>query len=550
MSQKVTGNIRGLRPLEMKRLNKLFNRRCEKNELISFDLARELFQIATDLNRKVGLLISREGTVEEVFVGEKTILYLPDIGRYRLGKGRLRRLRFVFSDLTKAKTATIPADILGDLEKLRFDAVVGVKELNNKIQCAYAYLTPEGRSEQQIISDLSLKNENFSELIDRVEFAFEGSKTHIEIPNSAILIHVSKKSSNVVESSLDELSELARTAGLKILERIVQGREPDPRSVLGKGKLEEVILRSLRLGAAMLIFDCELRPAQWRAITNATNIKVIDRSMLILDIFAGRAKTSEGALQVELAQLQYNLPRLVEKDAGLSRLIGGIGGRGPGETKLEIGRRRIRDRITELEKRIKTLRQQRAMRRERRTESGIPLVALIGYTNVGKSTLFNRLTGSSVIVENKLFATLDPYQRRLDIPDDQGNIHSLIVADTVGFVRDLPHELTSAFRATLEELSSASFVLHIVDASDLLVDQRIEAVQKILKEMDLGSLKTQFVINKADKASRSILRELKEDLDGVVVSALNGEGLKDLRHFLIESTSEIMSKESLETALE
>src|SRR5690606_23988548 len=218
------------------------------------------------------------------------------------------------------------------------------------------------------------------------------------------------------EGSIEELHELARTAGVTILGTIIQRKEPDPKTLLGKGKLEEVVLECLRLGAEMLVFDTELKPNQWRIITNSTDLKVLDRSMLILDIFAQRATSSDGRLQVELAQLKYNLPRLVEKDAGLSRLVGGIGGRGPGETKLEIGRRRIRDRISRLEGQIDELSQQRDVRRGRRSRKGIPVVSILGYTNAGKSTLFNQLTNSLVLTEDKLFATLDTNQAKITVP--------------------------------------------------------------------------------------------------------------------------------------
>ena len=294
------------------------------------------------------------------------------------------------------------------------------------------------------------------------------------------------------EESLAELSELARTASVKILDTFIQRKQLDPKTLIGKGKLEEVVLQALRLGAEMLVFDCELKPSQWRAITNATEIKVLDRSMLILDIFAGRATTSEGRLQVELAQLQYNLPRLVEKDGGLSRLTGGIGGRGPGETKLEIGRRRIRDRITLLEGKIKEISKQREVRRSRRKSNHIPVAAIVGYTNVGKSTLFNALTKSTVLAENKLFATLDTTQRR---------VQDIIFTDTVGFIRALPKELKNAFKATLEELEEATVLVHLLDISDPLVHERYQSVRSVLEEMDLHNIPELIILNKKDRVT-------------------------------------------------
>jgi GTP-binding protein HflX len=283
----------------------------------------------------------------------------------------------------------------------------------------------------------------------------------------------------------------------------------------------------------MLIFDTELKPSQWRSITNSTELKVLDRSMLILDIFAQRAQSSEGRLQVELAQLKYNLPRLADQDSGLSRLSGGIGGRGPGETKLEVGRRRIRDKIAELERRIEKVRSARDFRRTRRRENQLQLVSVVGYTNVGKSTLFNLLTGSTVTAENKLFATLDPSQRRLYLPpsvalEDGGVGRTVILSDTVGFIRKLPKELETAFQATLEELYEASLLVHVVDASDKDAIGKYNAVRKILTQMELADAPELVVLNKIDAADAETVEALKYELSGVAVSAAKRNGIGDL----------------------
>ena len=271
-------------------------------------------------------------------------------------------------------------------------------------------------------------------------------------------------------SRVAELSELCRTANVRVSGVMEQRRhEADPKYLVGRGKLEEILIRAMQLDANALIFDPDLTPVQAHAIADFTDLKVIDRTMLILDIFAQRAKSRDGKLQVELAQLRYRLPRLHEKNTMMSRLTGGIGGRGPGETKLEENRRRARERIHRLEKEIDRFGEQRAGRRAERVRRGLPIVAIVGYTNAGKSTLLNTLTGSEVLAEDKLFATLDPTTRRLRFPRER----EIILADTVGFIRDLPRDLAQAFRATLEELDQADLLLHVVDAADPAREQQI-----------------------------------------------------------------------------
>src|ERR687893_1303931 len=294
-------------------------------------------------------------------------------------------------------------------------------------------------------------------------------------------------------------------------ETIQRRQAIDPRTVLGRGKLDELIIRALQLGADMLVFDSELSPAQVRSLSEATDLKVIDRSQLILDIFAQRAQSKEGKIQVELAQLKYLLPRLIMgQNSAFSRLAGGIGGRGPGETKLETDRRRVRDRISRLEKEIEHQRTRRQERRKGRARRDLPVISIVGYTNAGKSTLLNTLTSSEVLAEQRMFATLDPTSRRLRLPREQ----EVIINDTVGFIRDLPPDLLAAFRATLEEISGSDLLIHLVDASNPRWQQQLEAVERILGELKLTEIPRLVVFNKADlvdaESLQAILRQAEQ----------------------------------------
>jgi GTP-binding protein HflX len=321
---------------------------------------------------------------------------------------------------------------------------------------------------------------------------------------------------------MEELRELARSAGVVVLDSIVQRRAKlDPRSLIGKGKLDELIIRSLQLGVDAIIFDQNLSPAQVRAINEATDLKIIDRTQLILDIFAQRAQSREGKIQVELAQLKYLLPRLTGSGVEMSRLMGGIGGRGPGETKLEVDRRRVRDRIHLLEKQTEQIRTSRRVQRTQRMRRDLPIISIVGYTNAGKSTLLNALTASTVTAEDRMFATLDPTSRRLRLPRDR----EVIINDTVGFIRDLPPDLIAAFRATLEEMESSDLLIHLVDASSQQVESHIASVEKILDELKLSGIPRLLVFNKSDLLNADEASNLRQAFDAVMISALNSRTL-------------------------
>jgi GTPase len=341
----------------------------------------------------------------------------------------------------------------------------------------------------------------------------------------AILVSISSEDRQTAQRSMDELTELAKTGGIIAADTIIQRqRQKNPKYLIGKGKLSEIVLRALQCGVDLLIFDQELNPSQVRAITDTTELRVVDRTQLILDIFAQRAQSREGKIQVEMAQLKYLLPRLGVKDDALSRLTGGIGTRGPGETTLEINRRRTKDRIANLEDELEKLRKQRGQRRAKRTRKEMPTISIVGYTNAGKSTLLNTLTHSSVFVENKLFATLDPTSRRLRFPRD----FEVIITDTVGFIRDLPKDLVDSFAATLEELQDADLLLHVIDISNAQFEDQMAAVDRILAKLELDGKPIVIVFNKADLMPLEFIERQVRKYNGVAVSALSSRTLEPL----------------------
>ncbi len=499
--------------------------------MVSPELARHLTEISKSINRQVGILLNRKGEVENVIVGNANRLDLPDIGRARAGQSRLRGLRLVHTHL---KSEPLTKDDLTDLALLRLDLVAAIGVLDEGLpgSLQFAHLVPaNGTGHYWQVETLPSVYGDQPDVLDTVvaleeEFAKGASARSVGGRERAILVGVSLDGNRArAEASLTELRELARTAGVEVLDCVLQARrDPDPRYLVGRGKLEELNLRSMQLMVELLIFDRDLSPSQSRHIAEDTSLKILDRTQLILDIFAQRAQSAAGKLQVELAQLKYLLPRLSQSDDSLSRLAGGIGGRGPGETKLEIDRRRVRDRITHLEARIESLSRERGVRRALRARREMPIISIVGYTNAGKSTLLNAMTGSNVMVEDKLFATLDPSSRRLRFP----RAREVIITDTVGFIRDLPKDLVNAFRATLEELSEASLLLHVVDAADPDREEKTSAVDAILEQLDLADKPRLMVWNKVDLLSAEELESLLRGSGGVGISASTGRGLTEL----------------------
>ncbi|MEA3465898.1 MAG: GTPase HflX [Thermodesulfobacteriota bacterium] len=502
----VLGQTSGLKAAQINALERIHRRRIAPDEVVSAELTRFICGLAHEIRRQIGVLIDRSGVIRYVMVGDDRQIMLPDLSDYALGRSGLRGLRCVHTHL---KNEALSQDDLTDLALLRLDMMVavGVNAMGMPASVYYAHLLPENPQNQQVeqlfspsIGELHLDLKSFvHSLENELERSF--ATEHIGLSDSrerAILVSVSQARRREIEDSLCELNELARTADVVVLDQVVQRPQRlNPKYLMGAGKIKDVVIRALQQRATMLVFDQDLSPTQVRSITALTDLKVVDRSQVILDIFARRAHTLDGKVQVELAQLKYILPRLSGKGTSLSRLMGGIGGRGPGETKLEIDRRRIRERIGRLEKRLKGMSRGRVQRRRKRVRAEVPIISIVGYTNAGKSTLLNSLTRSEVFTEDLLFATLDTSTRRLRFPLER----EVIITDTVGFIRQLPPSLMGAFKSTLEELSDAELLLHVVDLSNPRFEEQIHAVEQILSDLDLGHIPQLLVFNKIDLVS-------------------------------------------------
>ncbi|MET0386374.1 MAG: GTPase HflX [Polyangiales bacterium] len=531
----IHGNTSGLGSSERKLLERLYRRRVPFTELTNTELTRGLCEASQLTRRQIGVLLNRAGEVEYVVVGDAAKLFLPDLGRVRAGSGRFRGLRLLHTHL---RNEPLTRDDLVDLTRLRLDlvAAICVSPNGEPRSVHYAHCVPTLEAGAQPYRSFgpvpyAKLAVNPSQLIGALEeeFARAARTRRVSAKDGrAILLHVCEKAhAGAAETSLRELTELARTAGVEVADKVLQVRDRlDPKLVVGRGKLEDIVIRAMQYDADVLIVDRNLNATQAAAIATMTDMKVIDRTQLILDIFAQHAESQDGKLEVELAQTRYLLPRLGTRDDSLSRLTGGIGGRGPGETKLEIGKRRARERVAYLENRLRELEKRRDQRRKRREQAEAPLVAIVGYTNAGKSTLLNVLTGSDVLVQNKLFATLDTRSRRLPLDGGQ----SIVFTDTVGFIRDLPRELFSAFKATFEEASGADLLLHVVDGSDPAHEDHIKTTLDLLEELSLQNVPRLLVLNKSDLLDAETAQNIARRYEGIAVSAAN----RDTTRALIE----------------
>jgi GTP-binding protein HflX len=538
---KIEGKILGLKAKQLQRLEKMYQRRIPAAEIVTQEFARQLTEISHEIGRQVGVLVNRKGHVETVVVGDSSQIVLPAQDRSRLGKSRFYGLRCLHTHIRGE--AGLTQDDLTDLALLRLDLMAAIdvdpktglpgmvraahllpataknKEDNNDQQKSFQFLDPH------LPGQLDL---DFVELIESLEAEMarnRGARKAADNRDRALLVGVTTGTTAESKDSIDELRELAISGGLVVLDEVVQRRRSlDPKTLVGKGKLDEITIRGLQLGADMMVFDSELSPAQIRAINEVADLKIVDRSQLILDIFAQRAQTAEGRIQVELAQLKYLLPRLTGNGTAMSRLMGGIGGRGPGETKLEVDRRRVRERIGILEDQLDKIRASRSQRRAQRARSEMPVVSIVGYTNAGKSTLLNALTNSAVLAEQRMFATLDPTSRRLRLPHEQ----EIIVNDTVGFIRDLPKDLLAAFKATLEEMEQSDLLIHLVDGASPQLENQVNSVNRILGELKLDAIPRLLVFNKMDLADPEELENQCEVYNAIAISAINRRSLDKL----------------------
>ena len=537
------GKTSGLKKSQTKRVENLYRRRVDPSAAVSFDLAKAMGDVSTEIGEPISVLLDRRGRVATVAVGDADLTPIPP--RFGEAESRLAGLRLVHVHL---KPGGLSGADLTALFLNRLDAMVAIdvdRDERGGVVLGNAYFAqvapPTSEEEDWLIDEpRSVRELESIDVLERIRAleeemarAFSAREVERSSAERAVLVGLDTGEGTLeAEARLDELAELVASAGATVAYASLQRKSrPDPRTLVGAGKLQELVSKAYHEDADLLVFDRELSPAQAREIEAETKLKVLDRTQVILDIFAQNAQGRQAQVQVELAQLQYQLPRLAGRGEALSRLGGGIGTRGPGETKLEVDRRRIRDRITALEDEVDTISRRRAETRKTRNESEVPVIALVGYTNAGKSTLFNALAKSDATMRNALFATLRPTSREGWLPAMGQWGEAVVYTDTVGFIRDLPDELVNAFRATLEELHDADVLLHVVDGATPGAADRVDAVERILDELELDNPRI-VVINKSDAAHPQTLEQLEVRYDALSVSAIDGSGIAELKALL------------------
>lgn len=541
--REIKGNIKGIRDSVIAELQKLYD--MQSPQLVSQELAVKLADITEYINREISVYITRSGQIIEIAVGDNATVELPSFSGRR-GAGRLSGIRCIHTH--PGGNPYLSGVDISALKNNKYDTMVAIGVVSpdfTKSELTFGLITGIDSNENYTAecygpySIEDAENINFVNTVSTIERILDkqtGTASLQVMSERAILIGMEwgrNDSLWTVDDSLEELKQLADTAGATVIKKFIQKRpKPDPAFFIGRGKVQELALYAQQENIDLCIFDDELSPAQQRNIESVMGIRILDRTALILDIFAQRARTNEGKLQVELAQLQYTLPRIMGKGLMLSRLGGGIGTRGPGETKLEVDRRRIRDRIAFIKDQIEKVKAVRSLHRSKRKKNNVFEVSLVGYTNAGKSTLLNTLTNSDIYAKDQLFATLDPTTRQLTLPNKQ----EIIITDTVGFIQRLPHHLIAAFRSTLEVVTEADLLVHVIDVSHELYKEQAAAVHEVLKEIGAETKPVITVYNKIDKLppDSKLADRLALEEDTVCISAAKKLNLESLQQ-MIES---------------
>lgn len=539
--REIKGNIKGIRDSVIAELQKLYD--MQSPQLVSQELAVKLADITEYINREISVYITRSGQIIEIAVGDNATVELPSFSGRR-GAGRLSGIRCIHTH--PGGNPYLSGVDISALKNNKYDAMVAIGVVSpdfTKSELTFGLITGIDSNENYTAecygpySIEDAENINFVNTVSTIERILDkqtGTASLQVMSERAILIGMEwgrNDSLWTVDDSLEELKQLADTAGATVIKKFIQKRpKPDPAFFIGRGKVQELALYAQQENIDLCIFDDELSPAQQRNIESVMGIRILDRTALILDIFAQRARTNEGKLQVELAQLQYTLPRIMGKGLMLSRLGGGIGTRGPGETKLEVDRRRIRDRIAFIKDQIEKVKAVRSLHRSKRKKNNVFEVSLVGYTNAGKSTLLNTLTNSDIYAKDQLFATLDPTTRQLTLPNKQ----EIIITDTVGFIQRLPHQLIAAFRSTLEVVTEADLLVHVIDVSHELYKEQAAAVHEVLKEIGAETKPVITVYNKIDKLppDSKMADRLALEEDTVCISAAKKLNLETLQQMI------------------